>query len=96
MPQKTDIHFEKDKKLIPYLLACQPLISFVKTQSEGQSIYFGFSPASKALELISQFFTNSGPIIPPRKLLEAVDEFRTILYREKDRARMGYGLNGGG
>lgn len=89
MPQ--EVHYEKDKRLIPYLIACQPLVSFIGVKSENSVVYFGFSPTVKVLELISQFFTNQGPTIPAKKLFEAVDEFRTILYREKDKANMGYG-----
>ena len=89
MPQP--VHYEKDKRLIPYLLACQPLVSFVGIRNENGVVYFLFSPEIKVRELISSFFTDQTPAIPPKRLMEAIEEFRTILYREKDRYRMEYG-----
>lgn len=87
----NEIHFEKDKHLIPYLLACQPHVTFVGTRNENGTVYFGFSPSSVALELISQYFTNQTPSIPPKQVFEAIEEFRTILFREKDKYRVQHG-----
>lgn len=82
---EANIHYEKDKRLVPYLLSCHPLVTFSRVKNENGVIYFGFVPSSKAIGLISQFFTNNTPSISPKKLFEAIDEFRTILYREKDK-----------
>lgn len=89
MPQA--VHCDKDKRLIPYLLACQPLVSFVGTKNENGIVYFCFSPETKVQELISSFFTDQTPPISPKRLIEAIEEFRTILYREKDKYRMEHG-----
>ena len=91
MPQ--EIHYERDKRLIPYLLALQPKVNYVGTKVDNGVVYFGFTPLDKALDLVSLFFTDNAPTIPAKKLFEAMEEFRTILYREKDRQRMGYGGN---
>lgn len=85
-PMKEDnTHYEKDKRLVPYLLSCQPIVTFNGIKNENGVIYFGFTPSSTVLELISQFFTDKTPEIPLKRLFEAMDEFRTILYREKDK-----------
>lgn len=93
MPQSA--HYEKDKRLIPYLLACQPLVSFVGIKNESGVVFFCFSPEVKVRELINKFFIDQTPVISPKRLMEAIEEFRTILYREKDRYRMGYGGKNG-
>lgn len=86
-----EIYYEKDKHLTPYLLACRPRVTLVETKNENGTIYFGFTPSAVALELISQYFTNQTPPIPPKQIFEAVEEFRTILFREKDKYRFQYG-----
>lgn len=93
MPQA--VHYEKDRRLIPYLLACQPLVSFMGTKNENGVVFFCFSPEVKVQELVSLFFTDQTPAIPPKRLMEAIEEFRTILYREKDKHRMEYGKSYG-
>lgn len=89
-----EIHYEKDKRLIPFLIASSPKVSLVSTKSENGVVYFGFSPAPVVLELISNFFTDQCPAMSPKKLFEAIEEFRTILYREKDKFRMSYRRKG--
>lgn len=88
---ENEIHYEKDKHLIPYLLACHPRVAFVGTKNENGIVYFGFTPSTLALELISQYFTNQTPPIFPKQLFEAIEQFRTILFREKDKYRVQYG-----
>lgn len=82
---EEEIHFEKDKHLIPYLLASQPEVSFITTKNENGVIYFGFTPAVTVLKLISDYFTDKCTPMSPKKLFESVEEFRTILYREKSK-----------
>jgi len=83
MEMDNDIHYERDSRLIPYLLACTTEIKFVGTIAQGQTIYFGFSSKIKALQLIDQYFLNQSPHIPAKRLFDAIDEFRVILHREK-------------
>jgi hypothetical protein len=83
MDMNDGIHYERDSRLIPYLLACEE-IKFVGTSLEGKTVYFGFTPKSKALQLIDQYFLNQSPHIPAKKLFDAIDEFRVILHREKN------------
>lgn len=89
-----EIHYEKDKRLIPFLIASSPKVSLTSTKNENGVVLFGFSPASKALELISDFFTDRCPTMSPKKLFDAIEEFRTILYREKDKFRTIQGAGG--
>ena len=91
-----DVHYEKDKRLIPYLIASNPQVSLVDTRNDNGVVFFGFSPAPIALELISDFFTDQCPAMSPKRLFDAIEEFKTILYREKEKYRMMDGGNGYG
>lgn len=84
MDNGNGIHYERDARLIPYLLSCSNEIKFIGTRNDRQTVYFGFSPKSKALQLIDQYFLNQTPHIPAKRLFDAIDEFRVILHREKN------------
>jgi len=83
MNEANDTYYERDSRLIPFLLACSEQIKFKGTKVDGRTIYFGFSPKLKALRLIDQYFLNQSPHIPAKRLFDAIDEFRVILHREK-------------
>lgn len=77
---------EKDKNLATFLLASDG-VAFCGTKTEGQTIYFLFKPRKKALKLVKHYFSRTEPHIPAKTLLEAVDSYRTILFKAKDEMR---------
>lgn len=77
-----EIYQERDKNLATFLLACEE-ISFCGTESDGQTIYFLFSPKERAIGLVNLYYSKNEPRIPAKTLLESVDNFRTILFRAK-------------
>jgi len=90
------IYREKDKNLTAFLLASEG-ISFCGTEiaEDGRAIYFLFKPRQKAAEFINLYFSGREPHIPAKTLLEAVDNFRTILFKAKNESKSSYGCNHG-
>ena len=86
-----EFYKEKDKNISIFLLACEE-INFCGTEADGQTIFFLFSPKEKAVGLVRLYYSKREPHIPAKTLLEAVDNFRTILFRAKDEmGRRSYG-----
>lgn len=87
---------EKDLKIISYLLASKE-VKFTKTIVNGErTVYFFFTPYEKAAELASGFYSKTAPKVHAKDLLEALDTARTIIFREKDKARGPRSRNVGG
>ena len=68
---------ENDKISAPFLLAASfnGLVKFVGTRTQGNILYWLFSPKVKAMELINQFQMKIEPHIPARDLFEATETF---------------------
>ena len=76
---KSLIHFEKDKYLVPFLLI-YPNIVFVGKEVVGTSVFFKFSPIDKVQEAINAYFNRNAPSVQPKDLLDSVERFRNEVF----------------
>ena len=85
-----DIHLEKDKHLVPFLLTMEEEgVQFLGTETQGPTVLFKFSPAKKCQNLVDQFYTNKAPKVSAKNLLRSLEQFRDIIYRHKDEMNHG-------
>lgn len=84
----NDFFETKDKQLTPYLFT-QRDIQYHGTRLYGDSIYFLFSPKSKAQDLANLFLTRKADPVHPKELLEAVETYRDVIFEMKEK-RKGY------
>ncbi len=81
--QNYKIHFEKDKRLIPFLFLL-PELNYLGTEEIAGIIYFKFSPEAIVIKAINAFYNRTAPMIHPIDLLESVDRFKNELYKAKN------------
>lgn len=79
---QTDFHFEKDLKLIAFLLASSEVNYEGCELRDGKTVFAKFSPADKSFYLINDYY--AGKEVPAKKLFDAFDNARNIIYRAKD------------
>lgn len=80
---ETDVHFERDKHLIPYLLSLRD-ISFLGTEITSSFVYFKFAPADKVDLAINSYYARQAPLVQPKDLLDNVERFRNELLLAKN------------
>ena len=81
--QQENVFFEKDKRLIPYLLSL-PDFDFLGTEEISGIVYFKFSPLSAVQKAINAFYNRTAPMVHAIDLLEGVERFRNELYKSKN------------
>ncbi len=77
MKELTDVHFEHDKTICPFLLAASfnRLLTFQGSHIENGVLYWQFSPKRAAQELVEAYYTKREPHIHARDLSEATTTF---------------------
>jgi len=78
----ANLHFEKDKQLAPYLLICEG-VDFLGVEHRSNIVFFKFSPNEKVQIAIKQFYDQEAVPVQPKVLLDAVERFKTEIYRAK-------------
>ena len=83
-----DIHFEKDKHKVPFLMTCGGL-EYLGTEQHVGIVYFKFYPKDLALKLIDLYDTKRVENPPqPKDLFEAFGVFLDKIHYFKDYGRM--------
>lgn len=81
--QSQDIHFEKDKRLIPFLLS-QSELNFIGTELVNGVVFFKFYPFVSAEKAINNFYNRTAPLVHPIDILESVERFKNELLKAKN------------
>lgn len=77
-----NLHFEKDKRLIPFLLSF-PELDFVGTEFIDGIVFFKFEPLFVAEKAINDFYSRKAPLVHPIDILESVERFKNELLKAK-------------
>jgi len=83
MDRKNDIsqiHYESDKFLVPFLLIC-PELQFLGTEKRGTTVYFKFTPYDKTQEAINSYFNRTAPLVHAKDLFDSTERFRNEIYK---------------
>lgn len=79
----SNIHSESNKFLVPFLLLCDG-VEFIGTEVAADStVYFKFSPASKVLEAINNYYQRNAQPIQPKDLIDAIEHYRDLVNRNR-------------
>lgn len=72
-----DFILNNDKLEAPYLLAAsfKGLVDFIGAEVNNRVLFWKFSPADKARELVGQLYTRTEPHIPAYTLFNAIETF---------------------
>lgn len=77
----ADVHLEKDKRLIPFLLTSTKVV-YLGTKNVSGIIFFKFSPIQIVKNEINNFYAGKC-LVEAGKLLDATERFKNELFRAK-------------
>ena len=79
----VQVHFEKDKQLVPYFFTCKNL-EYLGSVADGEIVYFKFAPKEKVAEAIERYYSRTAEPAQPKDLLDNVERFKTEIFRHRD------------
>ena len=76
------LYESRDKMICPFLLIHQE-VNFFGTKLVGSIVYFQFSPLNTCEKLVNEFVSGKASPVPPKKLLDAVETYRDLVFQTK-------------
>lgn len=77
---------ERDLRAIAYLLLNREVVEYKGTVLNGPVVYALFSPRVEASRLVSEFLNERALAIQPKRILEAYDEAKKIIFCAREEA----------
>ena len=78
---KENVHLEKDKRLISFLLASNKVV-YRGTKNVNGTVFFKFFPKETVKDEINDFYSGKC-LVEAGKLLDATERFKNELFRAK-------------